>query len=177
MLNNDYAAAERVVFQVFPHIFTGDSLFGGVIRNNIDQETFSADKDFTLELIKDDYDGDCLWYAFDTCAYIVEEMVKAFCWPTLRVEEKPQELGRATAGWGTTSLLGAMYLQMYWLMEAGGEVTRCRWCGRLISLVSPQPSERKVRQDKKFCNNACRQRYHYHTRTRPRRNEGTRPYS
>jgi hypothetical protein len=41
------------------------------------------------------------------------------------------------------SLLGAMYLQMYWLMAAGGNVTRCKYCGRIISLASPAPDARK----------------------------------
>jgi hypothetical protein len=60
-------------------------------------------------------------------------------------------------------------LQMYWLMVAGGNVTRCRYCGRIISLTSPLPGTRKTRQDKKFCDDACRQRHHYHTRTKLKR--------
>lgn len=64
---------------------------------------------------------------------------------------------------------GAMYLQMYWLMAAGGNVTRRKYCGRIISLTSPVPGARKTRQDKKFCDDACRQRHHYHTKTKPRR--------
>jgi len=71
--------------------------------------------------------------------------------------------------WTFDNLLGAMYLQMYWLMAAGGNVTRCRYCGRIISLASPQPGARKTRQDKKFCNDACRQRQYYHTKTKPKR--------
>ena len=66
-------------------------------------------------------------------------------------------------------LYGAMYLQMYWLMAAGGNVTRCKYCGRIISLASPGPDARKTRQDKKFCDDACRQRHHYHTKTKPKR--------
>lgn len=64
---------------------------------------------------------------------------------------------------------GAMYLQMYWLMAAGGNVTRRKYCGRIISLTSPVPGARKTRQDKKYCDDACRQRHHYHTKTKPRR--------
>ena len=63
-----------------------------------------------------------------------------------------------------------MYLQMYWLMAAGGNVTRCKYCGRIISLTYPlSGGARKTRQDKKFCDNACRQRHHYHTQTKLKR--------
>ena len=71
--------------------------------------------------------------------------------------------------WNFDNLLGAMYLQMYWLMAAGGNVTRCRYCSRIISLTSPLPGARKTRQDKKFCDDACRQRHYYHTKTKPKR--------
>jgi hypothetical protein len=67
-------------------------------------------------------------------------------------------------------LYGAMYLQMYWLMAAGGNVTRCKYCGRIMSLTYPLPGgARKTRQDKKFCDNACRQKHHYHTKTKLKR--------
>jgi hypothetical protein len=66
-------------------------------------------------------------------------------------------------------LYGAMYMQMYRLIAAGGNVTRCKYCGRIISLASPGPDARKTRQDKKFCDDACRQRRHYRTKTKPKR--------
>jgi hypothetical protein len=56
--------------------------------------------------------------------------------------------------------VGAMYLQMYWLLESGGDVTRCEHCGLTISLSRPQPEGRKRRSDKRFCDDACRQAHH-----------------
>ena len=94
--------------------------------------------------------------------------VSLYCFPTLNIGEPGGPSG-VQSGWGFRNLLGPMYLQMYWLMAAGGNVTRCRYCSRIISLTSPLPGARKTRQDKKFCDNACRQRYHYHNKTKPQR--------
>ena len=96
-------------------------------------------------------------------------MVGAYCNPALSVEEWSRSPSGVTATWNFKNPLGAMYLQMYWLMGTGGDITRCRYCGRIISLTSPLPGARKTRQDKKFCDDACRQRHHYHTRTKLRR--------
>jgi hypothetical protein len=68
------------------------------------------------------------------------------CYPT--VEGSP---GSYKQGWGFKSLLGAMWLQMMWLML--GEHNHCRWCG---SLFAP------TRRDKRFCGADCRQAWNYH---------------
>ena len=96
-------------------------------------------------------------------------MVGNDCSPALRVEKGCRNPSGVTAHWNFKGLLGAMYLQMYWLMAAGGNVTRCKYCGWIISLAPPAPDARKTRHDKKFCDDACRQRHHYHTKTKPRR--------
>ena len=66
------------------------------------------------------------------------------------------------------NLLGAMYTQFYWLLASGGDLSRCKHCGRIISHA---PSAfvggrrgRKPRKDKEFCDSRCRQNYHYHHR-------------
>jgi hypothetical protein len=66
------------------------------------------------------------------------------------------------------NLLGAMYAQFYWLLASGGDLSRCKHCGRIISHA---PSAfvggrrgRKPRKDKEFCDSRCRQNYHYHHR-------------
>jgi hypothetical protein len=110
-----------------------------------------------------------LRYSLETALDLVAFKVQNQCFPTLLSEEGVSHPSEVRAGWHFKSLYGAMYLQMYWLMAAGGSVTRCRYCGRIISLASPLPGARKTRQDKKFCNDACRQRFHYHTKTKPRR--------
>lgn len=83
---------------------------------------------------------------------IVEEAVMSRvendCYPT--VEGTP---GTYVQGWGFKSLLGAMWLQMMWLML--GEHNRCRWCGALFEAT---------RRDKRFCDNKgkCRAKWNYH---------------
>jgi hypothetical protein len=67
------------------------------------------------------------------------------------------------------NLLGAMYTQFYWLLASGGDLSRCKYCGRIISHASPALGEggrrgRKPRKDKEFCDSRCRQSYHYHHR-------------
>lgn len=73
-------------------------------------------------------------------------------------------------GFGFDSLLGAMYLQMMWLMVEGSEenVRRCErpGCPRIISFEPPQPEDSmkrgargkyRTRKDKKYCSPACKQ--------------------
>jgi hypothetical protein len=74
------------------------------------------------------------------------------------------------------NLLGAMYLQFYWLITSAAELARCKECGRIIPHAAPMPGSgrtRKTHKNKEFCNDRCRQRYHYHNRVKPNRN-GTR---
>jgi hypothetical protein len=70
------------------------------------------------------------------------------------------DLSSVVGTWQYDNLLGAMYLQMYWLMTSGGDVTRCEYCRRIISLARSHPEGRKRRRDRKFCDDACRQAHH-----------------
>jgi hypothetical protein len=62
--------------------------------------------------------------------------------------------------WRFDNLLGAAYLQMHWLLTSGGNIARCDFCGRVISLTRPHPEGRKRRRDRRFCDAACRQAQH-----------------
>jgi hypothetical protein len=78
------------------------------------------------------------------------------------------------ASWGVRNLLGAMYLQFFWLVTSAGELSRCKYCGRIISYAPPVPvgeehKVRKPRKDKEFCDSRCRQNFHYHNRIKPSR--------
>ena len=80
------------------------------------------------------------------------------------------------ASWGVRNLLGAMYLQFFWLVTSAGELSRCKYCGRIISYAPPVPvgedrKARKPRKDKEFCDSRCRQSYHYHNRVKPSRHD------
>ena len=88
--------------------------------------------------------------------YVVEEVVerkiRGRCWPV------PVRAGNShNQGWAFNSLLGAMWLQMLWLMV--GQPRRCAWCGRVLDadpeLQAPQDAGvgvgRKPRSDRRFC--------------------------
>jgi hypothetical protein len=80
------------------------------------------------------------------------------------------------AFWQPRNLLGAMYLQFYWLITSAGETSRCKYCNRIISHSPPMPGsgERKPNKNKQFCNHRCRQNYHYQNRVKPDRKKGLR---
>jgi hypothetical protein len=98
---------------------------------------------------------------------VVNRAVRTYCHrelvPTITFRKGGRLLAdpAGTVGkWKFSNLLGAMYLQMYWLIEAGDKLTRCGHCGRVISLARPHPKGRKRRNDMRYCDDACRQAYH-----------------
>ena len=76
-------------------------------------------------------------------------------------------------GWGVRNLLGAIYLQFYWVVTSGEGITKCSCCGQIISYAPPVletgAKGRKPRSNKEFCDSRCRLNYHYHNRIKPRR--------
>ncbi len=114
---------------------------------------------------------------------VVQQVLNAFAYPcpTFRLSrfgggsvfelQSPRSL---TASLWPRNLLGAMYLQFYWLITSAGDLSRCKHCGRIISYAAPLPmsgdhESRKPRKDKEFCDSRCRQNYHYHNRIKPAR--------
>jgi hypothetical protein len=103
--------------------------------------------------------------------------VGVFAYPTISVVGGADQLlteDRLTTSWGVRNLLGAMYLQFYWLITSHSELSRCKYCGRIISYAPPIPTTenhktRKPRKDKEFCDSRCRQNYHYNNRIKPAR--------
>ncbi len=96
----------------------------------------------------------------------------AYAYPDINYPDDYLTVDRLTRSWGARNLLGAMGLQFYWLITSAGELSRCRYCGRIISYAAPIPGSdtvRKPRKDKEFCNSRCRQNYHYHNRIKPAR--------
>ena len=80
---------------------------------------------------------------------------------------------KVTPTWGFRNLLGAMYLQFYWLVALRGDLSRCEYCKRILShapsLDQSEDKARKPRKDKIYCNKQCQQNYHYHERVKPKR--------
>jgi len=79
----------------------------------------------------------------------IEGKVKDACYPT--VESYDHAGGGAKQGWGFDSLLGAMWLQMMWLVAEPPRI--CRWCGRALG---------GGRKDKRYCSDKCRGDWNYH---------------
>lgn len=127
--------------------------------------------------------GGRLGFALYLVTYEVVRMVHAFAYPKLTLQPGSSLPSSLSSGYGFFNPLGAMYLQMYWLVAAGEKhVTRCRQCGELIRLTAHAPGSenegkpRKPRQDRRYCDDACRQRYHYQNTTKPKREkERSRP--
>ena len=98
--------------------------------------------------------------------------------PTGDLHQEPLlTVDRLKASWRVRNLLGAMYLQFFWLVTSSGELARCKYCGRIISYAPPvrvgeEHNVRKPRKDKEFCDSRCRQNYHYHNRVKPARKRG-----
>jgi hypothetical protein len=159
VLNRDSHRVQTAILIEFPYVDIQWQMY-----NELPDKPAHLDQTFVTSLIAESveeiYDGDYLLYALETVVHEVQRMVGALCRPALSVEEGSSDPARVTATWNFKSLLGAMYLQMYWLMAAGSELTRCEYCGRLISLARPYPESRKRRRDKRFCDDACRQAHH-----------------
>jgi hypothetical protein len=108
------------------------------------------------------------------------------CFPTLYPSTGERQF---VLGWDFYSLLGAMYLQLAWLMSAKGEEVRwCKMpgCSAVIDFEQPKPpkdpgrkknvrGKYKTRADKKFCSDKCKGKYHYHYREKPKRQRGKDP--
>ena len=119
-----------------------------------------------------------LGFALHAVAFEVTRMVRTYASRGFFIPPGLALASRIKWGWNFDNLLGAMYLQMYWLLEAGEKnVTHCKACGKLIQLTAREPSStdpskrRKTRQDTQFCRNngKCRQRYYYQTKEKHRR--------
>jgi hypothetical protein len=113
-------------------------------------------------------------WALTVVEEIVERKVRGRCWP---LPVRDGSLHRE--GWAFDSLLGAMWLQMMWLML--GQPRRCEWCGALLD-VDPEQAEqmelddadarigerRKPRSDRRFCpsrdgiKDKCKADFNYH---------------
>jgi hypothetical protein len=94
---------------------------------------------------------------------VVDDAVTRLCRQGTSVHfdiPNPDPSSAVRVTWSFDNLLGAMYLQMWWVVISSGDLSRCEHCSRLISLTRPKPGARKRRSDKRFCNDACRQAHH-----------------
>jgi hypothetical protein len=120
------------------------------------------DKIFRIE---DLHDAKILLQIGLLCAIeTVEQVVHGSCRQHIRIDfpqnGRAPSLSTIDTAWDFDDLFGAMYLQMWWLIGSRGNITRCRFCGRPVSLARAHPDGRKRRRDKRFCDDACRQAHH-----------------
>lgn len=103
---------------------------------------------------------------------VVENRTRGRVWPIPVRDLGGRLYGYAghKQGWAFDSLLGAMWLQMLWLMLGQGR--RCEWCRKLLD-VDPgehlrttgtgNAGSRKPPRHKRFCRHTtCRQNWNYH---------------
>ncbi len=118
-------------------------------------------------------------WALDEVAALVQRRLAAECYPQLYALTGGNGFDSAP---DFKSLLGAMYLQMMFLMTATGEIRRCKapGCNKVITFESTEEPPRqalerltegrrkryKTRIDKEFCGASCKSRWHYHNRRR-----------
>ena len=105
----------------------------------------------------------------------VGSALSVFAYPALTYDKESNlalSPDKLTSTWRVRNLLGAIYLQFFWLITSTSDLSRCKYCGRIISYAPPMPESegRKTRKDKEFCDSRCRQNYHYHNRIKPTRN-------
>lgn len=108
-------------------------------------------------------DSDMMGRALLRAAHIVSLHVSQGCYLDLGISrELPEKVSLSwlKVAWGFRDLLSAMYLQMYWILTSEGELARCEYCGRIMSLSRPRPDATKRRNDRRFCDDACRQAAH-----------------
>jgi hypothetical protein len=120
------------------------------------------DKIFHFDRIED-HDDALLQIGLLCAVQTVEEVVHDLCRSRIRFSKgtgKRPDLSTVHTVWNFDSLIGAMHLQMWWLMASAGDITRCDFCGRIVSLARSRPGGRKHRRDKRFCDDACRQAHH-----------------
>lgn len=127
-------------------------------------------------------------WALRVVSEIVEDRVRGHVWP---IPARDGTSAGHSRGWAFDSLLGAMWLQMSWLMFDNAK--RCEWCGKLLNIElewamklpkAPQSGRanlsverlakdaedlkhqypRKPRNDRSFCKNGgrCRAAWNYH---------------
>ena len=111
-----------------------------------------------LDVIPDD--NFALAIGMRTAIEATQEVVGFYCRQCLRPNLHPDakiDASNVFVEWQFDNLLGAMYLQLWWLMASGGHLTRCEYCGKTLSLSRPHPGSRKPPKHKRFCNAGCRQ--------------------
>jgi hypothetical protein len=160
-LSRDNARAKEVLLESSP--FIGGRLWGYV--DKWPDNTRVTEVEVVDGVVNNVLEGSYVRYCLPTATYIVSGTVNDFCYHRISTGSNWEDSTQVVDVWAFDNLLGAMYLQMYWLMGSAGNATRCRWCGRLVSLESPYPGAKKSPSHKRYCDAYCRQKWNYHDGT------------
>jgi len=146
VLNRDWRVAKTLLFEYF-HYEDAEESIGGRLDH-----IYAARPSTWL--------NDAIGVAVKS----VNDVVQKLCRQELQVKvglySTDPDPSRIKSRWQFDNLLGAAYLQMYWLMASGSDLARCEYCNQTISLARPRPDGRKPPSHKRFCNDACRQAKH-----------------
>jgi hypothetical protein len=116
-------------------------------------------------------------WLYRVLARMVQMRLDQYCYPQFVAHTRGGvAMGRFSLVWGFRGLIGALWLQMAWLLEAEGRnVRRCKLpgCLRVIHFEPGEPvadpslkknvrGRYKTRVDREFCKGrGCKQKYHY----------------
>jgi hypothetical protein len=123
-------------------------------------------------------------WLFGVLGRMVQMRLHEYCYPQFNIYTRGgYPTGRFALSWGFHSLLGAIWIQMAWLLENQDSVTFCRLhdCRRVIAFEPGKSADElgtikdaegnfkknargmyKVRSDREFCRDRpCKQNYHY----------------
>jgi hypothetical protein len=108
-------------------------------------------------------------WALARVAHVVQGYLESYCYPSFRVQENETVI----LHWQFQNLLGAMWIQMTWLLTSTGKTRRCArpGCTKIITFESGQPlaepglkknsrGKYRTRIDKQFCTPLCRVKNH-----------------
>jgi len=165
-LSSFYRSAKHawIVLRLYEGILNGNApAVESLVSQNLDEDS-EFKNSFELYVLFPELSEEEKWLstAISEVTWLVGVVVRDLCYPALDFEELtiPLDYSKIRSTIGFRNLLGAMYLQMHWLLASGGNLVRCEHCRRVISLARPHPQGRKRRRDKRFCDDACRQAHH-----------------
>lgn len=123
----------------------------------------------TLFLGPGPHKGDCLVFLRSHVLDNISSKFSPSGLPAGRVRVGPGGPPWVLARQRFDTLLEAMYVQIYEVLVEGGKLVRCAYCDHPTLLAPILPGEKSGHSTKRFCSNRCRQRHHYYTKTKPKR--------
>jgi hypothetical protein len=100
-----------------------------------------------------------LEHALTEVTSAVAGRVNELCYVTAVPPRRSHEVAGIRTGWGFDSLIGAAYLQTYWLLASEGGIRRCKHCRDFI--FNPRKNQEFCRE-RYGIRNKCKNDWNYH---------------